>query len=113
MLSYLFFWTRIYLLNFGSMWQLPAAAFVTLLALRLLLGGKQPCKGLLFIMPALYVVLGFVNAWLATADQPSMLGLMPILAHLEVGLIFGWLGLLLGTAIGTLFSRGTAAERTA
>ena len=51
MFANLFFWTRIYLLNFSFMWKLPAAAFVTLLALRLLMGGKQPCKGLLFIMP--------------------------------------------------------------
>lgn len=76
MLSYLFFWTRIYLLNFDTMWALPALAFVLLLALRLLLGGKQPCKGLLFIMPALYVVLGFVNAWALRrrqyrADRPD------------------------------------------
>ena len=109
MFANLFFWTRIYLLNFSFMWKLPAAAFVTLLALRLLMGGKQPCKGLLFIMPALYVVLGFVNAWLSVADNIALVGLMGVLGSLEVGLIFGWLGLLLGTVIDTLIQRGKGA----
>lgn len=110
MLSNLFFWTRIYLLNFSFMWKLPALAFVILLALRLLMGGKQPCKGLLFIMPALYVVLGFVNAWLSVADNIALVGLMGVLGSLEVCLIFGWLGLLLGMVIDTLVQRGKGAS---
>ncbi len=110
MLSYLFFWTRIYLLNFDTMWALPALAFVLLLALRLLLGGKQPCKGLLFIMPTLYVVLGFVNAWLCVADNIALIGLMSVLGSLEVILIFGWLGLLLGMVIDTLIQRAKGAD---
>ena len=109
MLSYLFFWTRFYLLNFDTMWALPALAFVLLLALRLLMGGKQPCKGLLFIMPALYVVLGFVNAWLCVADNIALVGLMSVLGSLEVILIFGWLGLLLGMVIDTLIQRAKGA----
>ena len=110
MLSYLFFWTRFYLLNFDTMWALPALAFVLLLALRLLMGGKQPCKSLLFIMPALYVVLGFVNAWLCVADNIALIGLMSVLGSLEVILIFGWLGLLLGMVIDTLIRRAKGAD---
>lgn len=109
MFANLFFWTRIYLLNFSFMWKLPTAAFVTLLALRLLMGGKQPCKGLLFLMPALYVVLGFVNAWLSVADNIALVGLMGVLGSLEVCLIFGWLGLLLGMVIDTLIQCGKGA----
>ncbi len=102
MLSNLFFWTRFYLLNFNTMWALPVAAFLTLLALRLLLGGKQPCKTLLFLMPALYVLVAFVNAYLFTADDLSLFDLLQVLARSEVCLIFGWLGLLLATVIDTV-----------
>ena len=62
MLTYLLFMTRIYLLNFGSMWKLPVLAFAVMLLFRLLWGGKQPCKGLLFIMPAAYVAVSLYNA---------------------------------------------------
>ena len=53
MLQNLFLFTRVTFLNFhnGNMVALPVLAFVLLLALRLLLGNKQPCKALMLILP--------------------------------------------------------------
>lgn len=99
MLTYLLFMTRIYLLNFGSMWKLPVLAFAVMLLFRLLWGGKQPCKGLLFIMPAAYVAVSLYNAAVFAAGVSG--GLTP-LGGVEAALLFGWLGLLLGAVIDTL-----------
>lgn len=99
MFTYFLFMTRIYLLNFGSMWKLPVLAFAVMLLFRLLWGGKQPCKGLLFIMPAAYVGVSLCNAAVFAAGVSG--GLTP-LGGVEAALLFGWLGLLLGAVIDTL-----------
>ena len=105
MLQYLFLMTRVYLLNFGVMWALPVLAFAAMLLFRLLWGGKQPCKGLLLIMPAAYVVVSIVNAYLCAVDNIALVSLIGVLGGAEVVLLFGWLGLLLGTVIGKLTKR--------
>ena len=60
MLTYLLFMTRIYLLNFGSMWKLPVLAFAVMLLFRLLWGGKQPCKGALFPIRLFHGISSFL-----------------------------------------------------
>ena len=101
MLQNLFLFTRITFLNFhnGNIVALPVLAFIALLALRLMFGGKQPWKALLFILPIAFVVVGIVNAILSTVDNIVLIGLMSLLFRLEPALLFGWLGLLLGTLI--------------
>lgn len=101
MLQNLFLFTRITFLNFHNtnMLALPVLAFIALLALRLMFSGKQPWKALLFILPIAFVVVGIVNAILSTVDNIALIGLMSLLFSLEPALLFGWLGLLLGTLI--------------
>ena len=91
MLSYLFFMTRIHLLNFSDMWTMPVIAFVVLAAFRLFWGKKQPVKGLLIAMPIALVVVTLWNACAATSETLFL----PIFGRIEVMLLFGWLGLLL------------------
>lgn len=101
MLQNLFLFTRITFLNFhnGNIVALPVLAFIALLALRLMFGGKQPWKALLLILPIAFVVVGIANAILSTVDNIALIGLMSLLFSLEPALLFGWLGLLLGTLI--------------
>lgn len=101
MLQNLFLFTRITFLNFnnGNIVALPVLAFIALLALRLMFSGKQPWKALLLILPIAFVVVGIVNAILATVDNIALIGLMSLLFRLEPALLCGWLGLLLGTLI--------------
>ena len=107
MLQNLFLFTRVTFLNFrnGNMVVLPVLAFVLLLALRLLLGNKQPCKALMLILPIAFVVVGVVNAILATVDNMGLIGLMGLLFSLEPALLFGWLGLLVGALIAKVLTK--------
>lgn len=101
MLQNLFLFTRITFSNFhnGNIVALPFLAFIALFALRLMFGGKQPWKALLLILPIAFVVVGIANAILSTVDNIALIGLMSLLFSLEPALLFGWLGLLLGTLI--------------
>lgn len=47
---------------------------------------------------------------LCVADNIALIGLMSVLGSLEVILIFGWLGLLLGMVIDTLIQRAKGAD---
>ena len=105
MLQYLFLMTRVYLLNFGVMWTLPMLAFAAMLLFRLLWGGKQPCKGLLLIMPAADVVVSIVNAYLCVVDNTALVSLVGVLGDTEVALLFASLRLLLHTVIAKLTKR--------
>ena len=107
MLQNLFLFTRVTFLNFhnGNMVALPVLAFIALLALRLMFSGKQPWKALLVILPIAFVVIGIVNAILATVDNMGLIGLMGLLFSLEPALLFGWLGLLVGTLIAKLLPK--------
>ena len=75
MLQFLFFGTRICLLNFHTMWVLPVLALAALLVFRLLWGGRQPCKGLMWVLPAAYVLAGVGNAFLLAADNTALVSL--------------------------------------
>lgn len=107
MLQNLFLFTRVTFLNFhnGNMVALPVLAFIALLALRLLFGNNQPWKALMIILPIAYVVIGIVNTILATVDNMGLIGLMGLLFSLEPALLFGWLGLLVGTLIAKLLPK--------
>jgi len=105
MLQYLFFGTRIYLANFSFMWALPVISFAALLVFRLFWGGRQPCKGLLLVLPAAYVLVSVVTACLLAADSTAIIGLADLLFRLEPALLFAWLGLLAGTAVASLRPR--------
>lgn len=102
MLQYLFFMTRICLADFRSLWAVPVAPFLTLLALRLLLGGGQPCRGLLFILPAAFLAVSLINLLAFSTENLTLLSFVTGLPWLEPGLLFGWLGLLTGTAVAAL-----------
>ena len=104
-MDYLFFGTRITLLNFDSMWPIPVLAFIALLALRLLLGNEQPCKALMFILPIAFIVVGILVACLCTVDSIALVGLLTVLFRIEPALLFGWVGLLLGSLIVKLLPR--------
>ena len=91
MLQYLFFMTRICLADFRSLWAVPVAPFLTLLALRLLLGGGQPCRGLLFILPAAFLAVSLINLLAFSTENLTLLSFVTGLPWLEPGLLFGWL----------------------
>ena len=82
MLQFLFFGTRICLLNFHTMWVLPAA----------------------------YVLAGVGNAFLLAADNTALVSLTSLLFGLEPVLLFAWLGLLLGTVIAALLPKKEKKE---
>ena len=111
MLEYLFFMTRICLADLPSMWVVSAAPFLTLLALRLLLGGGQPCKGLLLILPAAFLAVSIVNLLAFSTENLTLLSFVTGLPWLEPGLLFGWLGLLTGTAAAALLPRKPQQEK--
>ena len=71
-------------------------------ALRLLLGGGQPCRGLLFILPAAFLAVSLINLLAFSTENLTLLSFVTGLPWLEPGLLFGWLGLLLGAVIDTL-----------
>ena len=102
MLQFLFFGTRICLLNFHTMWVLPVLALAALLVFRLLWGGSQPCKGLMWVLPAAYVLAGVGNAFLLAADNAALVSL--------TSLLFAWLGLLTGTVIAALLPKKEKKE---
>ena len=110
MLQFLFFCTRICLLNFHTMWVLPVLALAALLVFRLLWGGRQPCKGLMWVLPAAYVLAGVGNAFLLAAGNTALVGLPSLLFRLEPVLLFAWLGLLLGTASAALLPKKEKKE---
>ena len=104
-MDYLFFGTRITLLNFDFMWPLPVLAFIALLALHLLLGNEQPCKALMFILPIAFIVVGTLDAHLCTVDNIALIELLAFLMRIEPALLFGWVGLLLGSLIVKLLPK--------
>ena len=110
MLQFLFFGTRICLLNFHTMWGLPVLALAALLVFRLFWGGRQPCKGLMWVLPAAYVLAGVGNAFLLAADNAALVSLASLLFRLEPVLLFAWLGLLLGTVIAALLPKKEKKE---
>ena len=101
MLQFLFFGTRICLLNFHTMWVLPVLALAALLVFRLLWGGSQP---------AAYVLAGVGNAFLLAADNAALVSLASLLFRLEPVLLFAWLGLLTGTVIAALLPKKEKKE---
>ena len=101
MLSYLFFMTRIHLLNFSLMWHLPVIAFVVMAVFRLFWGKKQPVKGLLIAMPIALVIVALWNGYAATSETVFL----PIFGRIEVMLLFGWVGLLLSHLLCLLKKR--------
>ena len=111
MLQYLFFMTRICLADFRSLWAVPVAPFLTLLALRLLLGGGQPCRGLLFILPAAFLAVSLINLLAFSTENLTLLSFVTGLPWLEPGLLFGWLGLLTGTAAAALLPQKPLSEK--
>lgn len=104
-MDYLFFCTRFTLLNFDFMWSLPVLAFIVLLTLRLLLGNEQPCKALMFILPISFIVVGILDTYLCTVDSIALIGLLTFLMRIEPALLFGWVGLLLGSLIVKLLPK--------
>ncbi len=112
MLQYLFFMTRICLADFRSLWAVPVAPFLTLLALRLLLGGGQPCRGLLFILPAAFLAVSLINLLAFSTENLTLLSFVTGLPWLEPGLLFGWLGLLTGTAVAALLPQKPYRKRS-
>lgn len=110
MLQFLFFGTRICRLNFHTMWVLPVLALAALLVFRLFWGGRQPCKGLMWVLPAAYVLTGVGNAFLLAADNTALVSLTSLLFGLEPVLLFAWLGLLLGTVIAALLPKKEKKE---
>lgn len=111
MLEYLFFMTRLCLADFHSLWAVPVAPFLTLLALRLLLGGGQPCKSLLFILPAAFLAVSLINLLAFSTENLTLLSFVTGLPWLEPGLLFGWLGLLTGTAVAALLPQKPLPEK--
>lgn len=111
MLQYLFFMTRICLADFSYMWAVQVGPFLALLALRLLLGGGQPCRGLLFVLPAAFLAVSIINLLAFSTENLTLLSFVTGLPWLESGLLFGWLGLLTGTAIAALLPRKPQQEK--
>ena len=111
MLQYLFFMTRICLADFSYMWAVPVGPCLALLALRLLLGGGQPCRGLLFVLPAAFLAVSIINLLAFSTENLTLLSFVTGLPWLESGLLFGWLGLLTGTAIAALLPRKPQQEK--
>lgn len=105
MLQYLFFMTRICLADFSYMWAVPVGPFLALLALR------QPCRGLLFVLPAAFLAVSIINLLAFSTENLTLLSFVTGLPWLEPGLLFGWLGLLTGTAIAALLPRKPQQEK--
>ena len=82
-----------------------------LLALRLLLGGGQPCRGLLFILPAAFLAVSLINLLAFSTENLTLLSFVTGLPWLEPGLLFGWLGLLTGTAVAALLPQKPLPEK--
>lgn len=112
MLENMFWFTRVTLLNFNNanMIAAPVLAFIALLALRLLLGDRQPCKALMVILPIAFMVLGVFDAYLTSLDNINLVGLMLFLMRMEPSVLFGWLGLLAGTLIAKVLPKKNEEE---
>lgn len=109
-MDYLFFGTRIMLLNFDSMWLAPVMAFIALLTFRLLGGNEQPWKALMFILPIAFILVGILDAYLCTVDNIALIGLLTFVFQIEPALLFGWVGLLLGSLIVKLLPKKNEEE---
>ena len=77
----------------------------------LLLGGGQPCRGLLFILPAAFLAVSLINLLAFSTENLTLLSFVTGLPWLEPGLLFGWLGLLTGTAVAALLPQKPLSEK--